>query len=173
MLLKISSKALVKFILLLVLLSPSTFQTEAKHETNLIIAICKKTPNYALCLSTLKSNPNSSRADVAGLGYIVVETVKAKSTAGLQTIVKLSRSSPVLKRKLSECWQKYDAILNDFVPEAEQGPPKFAVDGMKGVAEVTTDCIKDFQGLEAPLPTINQLVHDLSLVAASIISNLL
>lgn len=103
----------------------------------------------------------------------MVETVKAKSTAGLKRINDLSRSSPILKRRLGECLESYKNILNDFIPEAEQGPPKFAEDGMKGIAEVTEKCVKNFQGLQAPLPTTNKLVHDLSLVAAAIIRTML
>ncbi|KAK1390374.1 Cell wall vacuolar inhibitor of fructosidase 1 [Heracleum sosnowskyi] len=170
----LSFKDLAKIILLLLLLSPASLLVEAQHKTNnLITDTCKKTPNYALCVSTLTSNPRSSTADVGGLGYIVVETVKAKSTAGLKSISELSRSNPMLKERLSECLESYKNILNDFIPEAEQGPPKFAEDGMNGVAEVTEKCVKNFQGLEAPLSTTNKLVHDLSLVAASIIRTLL
>lgn len=99
--------------------------------------------------------------------------MKAKSTAGIESMNELSRSSPILKRRLSECLESYKIILNDFIPEAEQGPPKFAEDGMNGVAEVTEKCVKNFQGLQAPLPSTNKLVHDLSLVAASIIRTLL
>lgn len=164
----------MNIILLLVLLSTSSLLVKAQHKTNdLVSDTCKKTPYFALCVSTLRSNPGSSTADVAGLAFIVVETVKAKSTAGINTMKQLSKSNPVLKRRLSECLESYNNILNDFIPEAENGPPKFAEDGMKGSADVADNCVKIFQGLEASLSTTNNLVHDLSLVAASIFQTML
>ncbi|XP_074383040.1 cell wall / vacuolar inhibitor of fructosidase 1-like [Apium graveolens] len=173
-LINLSFEALAKIILLLLLLSPSSIHVKAQHKTNNLISdTCKRTLNYALCVSTLRSNPSSSTADVAGLGFIVVETIKAKSTACIKSMNELSRSNPILKRRVSECLESYKNILNDFIPEAEQGPPKFAEDGMKGVAQVTEKCVKIFQGLEAPLTTTNKLVHDLSLVAAAIIRTML
>lgn len=177
MLINLSYKPLIKIILLLLLLSPSSLLVKAQHKTNnLIVDTCKKTPNYALCVSTLRSNPHSSTADVAGLGLILVGAVKAKSTAGLKSITELSNSNPGLKRRLSQCLEDYKMILSAFVPEAEQaigGDPKFAEDGMNGIADVTARCVKSLQGLHTPLPSTNKLVHDLSLVAVSIIRTML
>ena len=167
----------LSFIILLLVLSPCSLLVKAQHQTNsLILDTCKKTPNYALCVSTLKSNPRSSTADVAGLGFILVGAVKAKSTAGLKTITELSRANPVLKKRLSQCMEDYKMILSAFVPEAEQaigGDPKFAEDGMNGIADVTAQCVKSLQGVRAPLPSTNKLVHDLSLVTVSIIRTML
>lgn len=168
----LSYKPLLKIILLLLLLCPSSLLVKA----NIILDTCKKTPNYSLCVSTLRSNPRSSTADVAGLGFILVGAVKAKSTAGLKSISELSRSNPGLKRRLSQCLEDYKIILSAFVPEAEQaigGNPKFAEDGMNGIADVTAKCVKSLQGLQAPLPSTNKLVHDISLVTVSIIRTML
>ena len=113
---------------------------------------------------------------MAGLGFILVGAVKAKSTAGLKTISELSRANPALKKRLSQCMEDYKMILSAFIPEAEQaigGDPKFAEDGMNGIADVTAQCVKSLQGVRAPLPSTNKLVHDLSLVAVSIIRTML
>lgn len=148
-----------------------------KKDNNLIQNTCKSTPNYALCVSTLRSNPKSSRADVTGLGLIIINAVKAKSTVELQSITRLSDSNPNLKKQLSECVEDYKIILSDLIPEAVQaltlGDPKFGEDGMNGVVHVADQCVRSFQALHSPIPSNNKLVHDLSLVAVSIIRLLL
>ncbi|KAM1150478.1 hypothetical protein ACFX13_031727 [Malus domestica] len=48
-------------------------------DANLIAQTCNQTPYPNLCISTLQSDPRSAKADVKGLGIIMVDAVKAKA----------------------------------------------------------------------------------------------
>lgn len=152
-------------------LSSSPFSSSfVIKDNNLIESTCKSTPNYDLCVSTLKSDPKSGDADVAGLGLIVVNVVQAKSEVELNAIAQLSDP------KLSECVTDYKIILNDLIPSVRQavpGNPKFGVDGMNGVAHIADQCVNSLAGLSQPIPADNKLVGDLSRISVSIIEKLL
>lgn len=79
--------------------------------------------------------------------------------------------------ELSECIQDYKIVLSDLIPEAveglSKGDPKFAEDGMNGVVHVAGQCVKNVQQLKPTISANNKIVHDLSLVAVSIIRMLL
>lgn len=150
-----------------------------QKDQNLIETTCKNTPNYHLCMTTLRANRGSASADVAGLGLIMVGAVKAKSKEALSAINKLSKSGqPKLSQALHQCKEVYNAVLEGDVPEAEQavrGNPKFAENGMADAAVEADTCEGAFEGVVAksPLSGVNTAVRDLAVVARAIIRNLL
>ncbi|KAM1086488.1 hypothetical protein ACFX2B_011988 [Malus domestica] len=139
-------------------------------DANLIDQTCKKTPNYNLCVSSLKSDPRSVKADVAGLGFITVDIAKDKATDTANRINELLKQSPSDQR-LKTCATFYHTILVADVPEASQGfklgNPKFAEQGMNDAADATEACEKEFSS-KSPLTDKNKVVHDLSSIAAAI-----
>ncbi|KAM0988074.1 hypothetical protein ACFX13_012294 [Malus domestica] len=97
-------------------------------DANIIDQICKKTPDYNLCVSSLNSDPRSAIADVAVLG--------------------LSPSDP--------CTHFYKTILEADIPEAAKafiGNPKFAEQGMNNAAGEAQTCEDGFSGKS---PLINE-----------------
>ncbi|CAK9187620.1 unnamed protein product [Ilex paraguariensis] len=148
-----------------------------KKDANLIDSTCKHTPYYQLCVSTLRSNPKSSTADVTGLGLIIVGVVKSKSTQALSSINMFLRSKPELKIPLKNCAESYKVVLTADLPEAVEaltkGDPKFAEDGMNDAAREAQSCESGFSLKKSPLTGLNGAVHDLSVVAASIARMLL
>ncbi|KAM1742181.1 hypothetical protein ACFX12_012206 [Malus domestica] len=139
-------------------------------DANLIDQTCKKTPNYNLCVSSLKSDPRSVKADVASLGFITVDIAKDKATDTANRINELLKQSPSDQR-LKTCATFYHTILVADVPEASQGfklgNPKFAEQGMNDAADATEACEKEFSS-KSPLTDKNKVVHDLSSIAAAI-----
>ncbi|WVZ09225.1 hypothetical protein V8G54_013755 [Vigna mungo] len=145
---------------------------------NLIQSTCKRTPNYNLCLQTLKASPGSSTADVSGLALIMVKAMKAKANDALKIIHDLQRegAGPKQRRALSSCYSKYKAVLIADVPQAtealQKGDPKFAEDGANDAANEATYCESDFSG-NSPLTKQNNAMHDVAAVTAAIVRLLL
>ncbi|KAJ9181777.1 hypothetical protein P3X46_005835 [Hevea brasiliensis] len=144
-----------------------------QSDANMIAQTCKQTPFYNLCVSSLNSDPSSSKADVRGLALIMVNKVKAKATISLHLINQLSQKSLGLKNPLSYCADNYDAILSADIPEAlealQKGDPKFAQDGVKDAANEANLCEAKFHG-KSPLTKFNKVVHDTSAIAAPAIA---
>ncbi|XP_019174712.1 PREDICTED: cell wall / vacuolar inhibitor of fructosidase 1-like [Ipomoea nil] len=154
----------------------------------LINIACNTTPNYALCVSVLASDPrtSSNAVNVETLGLVMVDAVRAKAEEMIETIRELEKSKPVEWRlPLSQCYIYYYAVVHADVPEAEaalkRGVPKFAEDGMADAALEAESCEAAFklpqnQEMEysgSGIDEINKDVIQLSAVAASIIKMLL
>ncbi|KAL2459745.1 Cell wall/vacuolar inhibitor of fructosidase 1 [Forsythia ovata] len=148
-----------------------------EKDQNLIETTCKNTPNYRLCIYTLRANRGSINTNVAGLGLIMVDAVKAKAKETRNAIQKLKGSRPELRNPLNECTKGYNAILEADVPEAVEaltkGDPKFAENGMADSSVETVLCEDRFKQGKSPLTRLNKAVRDLSDVARAIIRNLL
>ncbi|CAA3002246.1 cell wall vacuolar inhibitor of fructosidase 1-like [Olea europaea subsp. europaea] len=147
-----------------------------EKDQNLINTTCRNTPNYRLCISTLRADPTSINEDVAGLGLIMVAAVKAKAKETMKAITKLKVSRPELRIALNDCSDRYNAILVGDVPEAEQalrGNPKFAENGMADSSIEAVACEENFKKVKSPLTGFNNKMRDLSDVARAIIRNLL
>ncbi|CAK7327349.1 unnamed protein product [Dovyalis caffra] len=162
------------FIATLLLLSHCTIaQSDAN---NLIAQTCKQTPYSNLCVTSLKSVPKSSTADVQGLALIMVDIVRAKASATLKLINQELKRSPELRRALRSCAGNYDAILTADIPEAiealQKGDPKFAESGTNDAAVEASSCEANFRG-KSPLTNLNKLVHDTSVVTSAIVRLLL
>ncbi|KAL2470250.1 Cell wall/vacuolar inhibitor of fructosidase 1 [Abeliophyllum distichum] len=144
---------------------------------NLIETTCKNTPNYQLCIYTLRAHPGSINTDVEGLGLVMVYAVKAMAKEARDAIKKLKGSRPELRNALNECTKGYNAILEADVPEAVEaltkGEPKFAENGMADSSVETVLCEDRFKHGKSPLTRMNKAVRDLSDVARAIIRNLL
>ncbi|CAN6551216.1 unnamed protein product [Malus baccata var. baccata] len=140
-------------------------------DANLIDQTCKKTPNYNLCVSSLKSDPRSVKADVAGLGFITVDIAKDKATDTANRINELLKQSPSDQR-LKTCATFYHTILVADVPEASQGfklgNPKFAEQGMNDAADAAEACEKEFSS-KSPLTDKTKVVHDLSRIIVKVV----
>ncbi|XP_018717865.2 cell wall / vacuolar inhibitor of fructosidase 2-like [Eucalyptus grandis] len=87
----------------------------AKPDTALIQKVCRATKYYGLCLSTLKSDPSSSRADPRGLASISLAAALANATSASSFLSSLalgascggSCGDPALSRLLLDCADKY------------------------------------------------------------------
>ncbi|XP_057958254.1 cell wall / vacuolar inhibitor of fructosidase 1-like [Malania oleifera] len=175
-------KKFIIFLLYPLLLSIATTLPLAHcRDLNLIRSTCKQTPNYALCVSTLCSNPKSSAAgDVASLTLIMVDAVKAAASDALNLINQLTRKGsrdPAVRKNLADCADEYDAILKADVPVAVEaltkGDYKFAEEGATDAANEAEFCEKGFGQGRSPLTRKNKRVHDLGAVTASMVRILL
>lgn len=148
-------------------------------DEKLIESTCKRTPNFYLCVSYLKSDPKSSTADVPGLALILVNIMKAKATQTLNRIGRLLKGGPRAgeKQALVSCSSKYDAILKGDIPEAiealTKGNYKFAEDGANDAGNEANSCERDFSSRTSPLTSMNKGMHDVSAIAAAIVRTLL
>lgn len=151
-------------------------RTFIPNDEKLIENTCKRTPNYNICLQSLKTNPGSSGADVNGLAQIMVKVMKAKATETLHKIHELQRVGAGHKQALSSCASKYRAILIADIPQAtealQKGDPKFAEDGANDAANEATYCESDFSG-KSLLTKQNNAMHDVAAVTAAIVRLLL
>ncbi|MED6145646.1 hypothetical protein PIB30_027213 [Stylosanthes scabra] len=144
---------------------------------SLMESTCRRTPNYNVCIQSLKANPASSNADVNGLAQIMVKVMTSKANDAINMIHQLQRSgSSSQKKALSSCASKYNAILIGDIPQAtealQKGDPKFAEDGSNDAANEATFCENEFNG-KSPLTKQNNAMHDVSVVTAAIVRNLL
>ncbi|XP_070667364.1 cell wall / vacuolar inhibitor of fructosidase 1-like [Malus domestica] len=120
-------------------------------DANIIDQICKKTPDYNLCVSSLNSDPRSAIADVAVLGLVMVDIAKTKATDVAKKINELLKQSPS-----DPCTHFYKTILEADIPEAAKafiGNPKFAEQGMNNAAGEAQTCEDGFSGKS---PLINE-----------------
>ncbi|PIN23254.1 hypothetical protein CDL12_04020 [Handroanthus impetiginosus] len=170
-------KLQIFFILLISIMIPHAYALSEQKDQNLIETTCKNTPNYRLCVTILRANRRSATADVAGLGLIMVDAVKAKTKEALSAVNKLIHSHD---RKLSEaaqqCVDAYNGVLKGDVPEAVEaltkGDPKFAENGMADAVVEADSCDSAFE-TRSPLSGMNKALRDRAVVARAIIRNLL
>ncbi|KAK7291722.1 hypothetical protein RIF29_07095 [Crotalaria pallida] len=166
-------------VLVMISIPSSHCRTFKPRNENLIESTCKKTPNYNVCIQSLKSNPGSSSADVRGLALIMVNVMKAKANDALNKTHELQRVATGHKQKeaLSSCASKYNAILVADIPSATEallkGDPKFAEDGANDAANEATYCENDCRGINLSLTKWNNAMHDVAAVTAAIVRNLL
>ncbi|OIW00162.1 hypothetical protein TanjilG_29152 [Lupinus angustifolius] len=145
----------------------------------LIESTCKKTPNYIVCINSLKPSPGSSSADVRGLALIMVKVMETKANDALNKIHELQRVLTGHNQKvaLNSCASKYNAILVADIPSAtealQKGDPKFAEDGANDAANEATYCETDYPAGTLPLTKWNNAMHDVAAVTAAIVRSLL
>lgn len=178
--LMMATRVLVHAFLLIISLPISQCRVQPMDE-KLIESICKKTPNFDLCVSSLKSDPKSSTADVPGLSLIMVDIIKAKATKTLNRIHELLKRGPGgfrEKQALSSCANSYNVIIEADVPEAiealTRGGYKFAEDGIADAAVEADICEHGFSSLgSSPLTDMNKDMNEVSNVARAIVRTLL
>ncbi|KAJ4842941.1 hypothetical protein Tsubulata_042340 [Turnera subulata] len=144
-------------------------------DENLIEQTCRKTPHPALCISSLKSDPQSSTADLKGLAVIMIYVVKAKAGETSQVIREQLKTKPELKLALINCDHNYDDILIAYIPSSIQavqlGDPEFGETGMAFAAIEARSCENGFGG-KSTITSANQFVHDTSSIASAIAKQL-
>ena len=160
------------------------FPVEAFRPTfllgNSLERTCRQTPFYDLCIWSLKSNPESHDADVKKLAQIMVDSLKTKATDTLDLIDELLQDGlaldPAMQKALTSCAERYNVIIKGDVPEIiealKTGNYKFAERGTNDAAIEANSCEMEFPG-ESPLTDMNKVVHDLSVVATSIVKIIL
>ncbi|KAE8666531.1 hypothetical protein F3Y22_tig00112498pilonHSYRG00309 [Hibiscus syriacus] len=143
---------------------------------NLIERTCRQTPFYDLCMWSLKPSPESRDANVNKLAQIVVESLKTQATETLDLIDELLQDglslNPVMKKALTSCAERYNVIIRGDVPEINEalktGNYKSAEKGANDAAIEANSCEIEFPA-KSPLSDMNKVVHDVSVVAASIV----
>lgn len=141
---------------------------------DLIADTCKKTKYPNLCISTLRSNPDSKTADVEGLVRIILKVMLARANAILNQVNDLLKKTKDrgLKQSLTICASLYGEALYD-IPEAIQNVGKNnpqAGSATYGVFDVADTCEDQFD--ESPITAENDLIKQLTLVAVEIINSL-
>lgn len=176
----IATTVLVHAFLLIISLPISQCRVQPMDE-KLIESVCKNTPNFDLCVSSLKSDPKSSTADVPGLAIIMVHIIKEKAAKALNRIRELLKKGPggsKEKQALSSCANRYNAIIEADVPEAiealTRADYKFAEDGIADAAVEADACEHGFSSLgSSPLTEMNKDMNEVSNVARAIVRTLL
>ncbi|XP_062017681.1 cell wall / vacuolar inhibitor of fructosidase 2-like [Rosa rugosa] len=114
-----SSTTSATFSLVILLLLLLQHDHLASADSSLIQKTCKATKYYALCMSSLKSDPTSPTADGKGLAAIIVRIATTNATATssyLSSQVLSSANDANAKKVLKECADKYG-----YAGEALQG----------------------------------------------------
>ncbi|XAR49713.1 hypothetical protein NMG60_11032990 [Bertholletia excelsa] len=168
----VKSSVFLTVCFLLPLLTP-LIHCSVSDQNDLVTDTCRKTPKFQLCVSTAKQDPRSRSADIAGLGLIIVDAVKAKSTTIMGQIKKLIVSKPQLKGPLKMCAEYYGlGILQGDIPQAiealTKGDPKFAETAMVDAGNEANYCEEGFGRSPSPLTAMNKEVNDLAAVATAI-----
>ncbi|KAK8482961.1 hypothetical protein V6N13_081297 [Hibiscus sabdariffa] len=154
------------------LATPSLSMSEDKED--LIQQTCKKTRYFALCNSSLRSDPRSSNADLKGLASISVEILQEKANDTLTFIIGLYKNTtdPDLSRFYGSCIEDYGTSVNRLLPETVKalGSKDYATakNDAATVATYIDACDQQFAE-KTPFSDRNIIVHDHSLVASSII----
>ncbi|KAI4344759.1 hypothetical protein L6164_011950 [Bauhinia variegata] len=155
-------------------------RTTPPNDVAFIKATCKRTPNYDVCVQSLMSDPKSSQAgDVTGLALIMVNVMKSKANDALDKINHILRKGrdPTHKHALRECADNYKTVLEADIPMAiealKKGNPKFAEDGANDAAIEAKSCEDDEFGGKSSLTPYNKIMHEVSVVTAAIVRNLL
>ncbi|TQD82554.1 hypothetical protein C1H46_031899 [Malus baccata] len=139
-------------------------------DANLIAQTCNQTPYPDLCVSTLQSDPRSAKADVKGLGIIMVDAVKAKAREA-DLLVEELVDKELGNVAASNCRFNYSDIFQLDIPQAVEAFPKgdykSAELAMTNVVANADSCERGFSG-GSPFKEESQAVHDVAYVAAAI-----
>lgn len=144
---------------------------------DLIDDTCKKTPTYDLCVTTLRSDPSSSKANLQGLALIAATKLQGIATITQNQIGALlgKATDPNLKLALNACKSAYHIILALELPPAidaiKKGNPTIAGQSTVDVPNETDKCRNGIAS--TPVARNNKIVHDLGFVVLSIIRLLL
>ena len=179
-----SSFALLHIIILLASSIPFTLSQTTVYWNDgvgdLVDQICKKTPFYDLCSSTLHSNPLSPKTDIKGVALIMVNNILANASDTLSYIEGLIKKTkdPQLEQALAFCAETYIPVVRFTLPQAadaiSQGRFGFASYCISDAVKEVNSCDKKFSGSsQSPLGDRNDIVQKLVDVASAIIKLLL
>ncbi|PRQ39504.1 putative pectinesterase inhibitor domain, Cell wall/vacuolar inhibitor of fructosidase [Rosa chinensis] len=168
--------------LLTIFIIQNVFLPISHCRADLIDQTCKQTPNYNLCVSSLKSNPRSSAADVKGLAIIMVEVVKSKANDTLNKIWAelLRHEDPVIRN----CYDHYGYMVGAFIPDIYGDLTSRGLGGRfvrynpaqaerrlhNDIILRVDHCQNGFgQGRRSPFAKENKATHEAAVVAAAIV----
>ncbi|KDP27948.1 hypothetical protein JCGZ_19028 [Jatropha curcas] len=169
---KSSSIASLPMILFYILLfSTSLPETQC---SDLINQICKKTPFYDLCVSSL--NPQSPVSDVKTVASTLANLILSNATDTLSYIQGLIKegADPQLQKPLANCAELYIPVVRYNLPQAidalTRGRFGFTSYLLSDAGKQADDCEKSFSGSnQSPLSFRNKLVSNLCDVAVAIL----
>ncbi|KAK4766936.1 hypothetical protein SAY87_023780 [Trapa incisa] len=179
---KISLNILLSLIFLfpLPLLSPLLPSSSTPNDNAIVSLIdqtCKRTPYEDLCISSLTSNPNRSRAaGVKELAGMVLDSVLLNATDTLAfTRLLIDRTiDPEVERPLDYCAELYIPVVKFTVPQGRdafyRGQYKFAEYCLTDAARQADACEKMLPGSAvSPMGDRNRIFQQLCSVAVAII----
>ncbi|KAH7854274.1 hypothetical protein Vadar_012017 [Vaccinium darrowii] len=148
---------------------------------DLIGSTCEKNEYIDLCLSTLRSDPRSAAADVAGLARIMFDAALAKATATLDQIKDLLKktSDPDLRLYLTVCAKEYQSATED-IPIAIQNVGSHNFESRTKADDVYDEartCEEIFTDLpskrrQSPFTAVNRLLQKLVMIASGVVESL-
>ncbi|XP_073137756.1 cell wall / vacuolar inhibitor of fructosidase 2-like [Henckelia pumila] len=172
------------FLIVLVTVSISFFaQGKASNnkDMTLLESVCKRTYDYKLCISSLKSNPRSYNADIKGLARIMMGVTRSKVDEILRVMLQLGRNAtdPRVPECLDNvCYPVYDEstdYIQHAVEHLQSNSLKEAITDMNYANGDEQECEKCFAKLEikSPMTSINTQFATLCKVTEDIIRVLL
>ncbi|CAM8922412.1 unnamed protein product [Rhodiola kirilowii] len=150
----------------------------AMADEKLITTTCTQTPYKQLCVSSLKSDNRSSRADTAGLALILVDKISTKTKLAIKIVTQRVKSTkdPKVVEALKQCSGLYNAVMVADVPMATEaltkGDPKFAEQGAVDASNEVESCEAGFPKGTSPVSGLNREIGQLAAVVASITKQL-
>ncbi|XP_061350361.1 pectinesterase inhibitor-like [Gastrolobium bilobum] len=154
--------------------------SQSSGDGDLVDQICKRTPFYDLCSTTLHSNPLIPKNDLKGVALLMVKNIVANASETLSYIEGLIKhtSDRELEQALAFCAETYIPIVKYTLPQAadaiSQGRFVFASYCISDAVKEVNSCDKKFSGsTQSPLGDRNGIVQKLVDVASAIIKLLL
>ncbi|KAL6542622.1 hypothetical protein OROMI_024224 [Orobanche minor] len=130
------------------------------NPSDLIRQTCKNTKYYDLCVSSLKSDSSSPKADIKGLALIMVKVGMANATATifsyLSPQILTAKNDTVVKKLMKECADKYgfsNEALQSSVQDLSDDLYDYAYMHVMAAADYPNSChnaFKRYPGLIYP-----------------------
>ncbi|KAL6990117.1 hypothetical protein U1Q18_015865 [Sarracenia purpurea var. burkii] len=152
-------------------LSQCLISTPADQD-DLVSKTCKQTPYYHLCISTLRSDPQSSKETTKDLTLIAIKAAKAKAIAILKEINELLESNPKLKDPLSKCNALYERVVSDHIPRAIEALDRDNYRSAENVVSKATEGVEESAKILFGISSffrLARLLYDLFVVIRTII----
>ncbi|XP_027192111.1 cell wall / vacuolar inhibitor of fructosidase 1-like [Cicer arietinum] len=147
---------------------------------DLVDQVCKKTPYYDLCNSTLQSNPQAKNTDTKGIALIMVKDIVSNVNDTLNfTEGLIKNTSDVgLEKKLDFCAETYIPLVKSVLPQAvdavNQSRFKYANYSIFYAGKEIGYCNNKFSGsTTSPLSDRNVTIQKLFDIASAILNLLL
>ncbi|KAH7857829.1 hypothetical protein Vadar_016989 [Vaccinium darrowii] len=154
---------------LLVLLSQNYFS-----RGDLIADTCRKTDYPRICISTLRSNPDSKTADVKGLVRIILKAALGKANTIFNQANDLLKKTKdrLVRQSLDVCVSVYEGALDEIPDAIANVGTNNSVANIKASATIddADTCEESFSN--SPFTADNNAVKQLAVVALDIIASL-
>ncbi|CAL5199014.1 unnamed protein product [Lathyrus oleraceus] len=160
-------------------LTQSSTQMNGAVLDDLVDDICKKTPNFDLCSSTIHSNPQAAKSDANGIAVIMINGILQSVTNTLSFIQGLVKETKdlELQRKYAICAETYIPLEKTVLPQAVDGINKkknygLAIYSMDYTGKEIDSCNKQFSNA-SPLGDKTNNLHKLLDIGSAILKLLL